>query len=200
VPAAPPHASLLLLLSQDRNGPHSLPGGSGPGCPGSSRICPGWGKPDLSDFRRLVAAADIGVTQSPKDARLTIFALTNAALALRYTAPNTIDKAIADAATDPSGAKQRQLDGFVRSLITNTGAFTTKTLTNGQTLTNVNGLTLTANMATTTGRPVITITEVGGPGDKVVVKPNNIRACNSFIHAVNIVNIPTPTPVAAQLA
>jgi hypothetical protein len=144
------------------------------------------GKQDLSDFRKLVAAADIGLTQTPKAARLTVFALTNADLAIRFRTPNDVDKLITDANTIP--ARKNELNRFVSAFITNSGAFTTSTLTNGQRLTNLLARELTANVATNTGRPEVTITGFEGAprSDILVIEPNNIRACKSFIHAVTL--------------
>jgi uncharacterized surface protein with fasciclin (FAS1) repeats len=50
------------------------------------------GKKELSEFRRMVAAAtDIGTTQTPKAATLTVFAPTNAALARAFPASALIN-------------------------------------------------------------------------------------------------------------
>lgn len=144
------------------------------------------GKKDLSEFRRMVAAAtDIGTTHSPTAATLTVFAPTNAALARAFPAP-----ALNNLITSTAAADRTRLNDIVRTHITNTGAFTTKTLTNNQALTTLATSTqLTVNVATTGGRRAVTVTGPGNtpnnPNTATVVKPNNIRACNSYIHAIS---------------
>lgn len=144
------------------------------------------GKKDLSEFRRMVAAAtDIGTTQTPTAATLTVFAPTNAALARAFPAP-----ALNNLITSTAAADRTRLNDIVRTHITNTGAFTTKTLTNNQALTTLATSTqLTVNVATTGGRRAVTVTGPGNtpnnPNTATVVKPNNIRACNSYIHAIS---------------
>jgi len=138
---------------------------------------------DLSDFARLVAAAtDIGTTQRPTEAKLTIFAPDNTALNAEVSGPEGVQGLL-----DDLPARQEELNLLVRTHITNSGAFSTKALRDGQRLQTEDPRTqLTVNVDKDTGRPQITIIGPNAAENRaVVIDPRNIKACKSFIHAID---------------
>jgi hypothetical protein len=74
----------------------------------------------------------------------------------------------------------------VRTHITNSGAFPAKTLRDNQRLQTLDPrTTLTVNVDKDSGRPLITIVGPDADNTANVIDPRNIRACKSFIHAIN---------------
>jgi hypothetical protein len=75
---------------------------------------------------------------------------------------------------------------LVRTHITNSGAFNTKALRDGQVLQTEEPRTqLTVNVDKDNGRNQITIIGPGTDNDAQIIDPRNIKACKSFIHTIN---------------
>jgi len=140
----------------------------------------------LTDFRSLVeAATDIGTTQRPTEAKLTIFAPTDAALAGEVSDPDGVQGLL-----DGRPGTQDEINRLVRTHITNSGAFSTKTLREGQVLQTEEPQTqLTVNVekdsARNGGRLITIIGPNAADNRAPVVDPRNIKACKSFIHAID---------------
>lgn len=129
---------------------------------------------DLSTLVTAVTAADLGAVLSDESASFTVFAPTNAAF-------EALPEGVLASLLEP--ANKDQLAGILTYHVVE-GAVTSDQLSDGQTITTVNGATLTVSIED--GSVYI----VDAAGGRAMVATADVRASNGVVHVIDSVLLP----------